>query len=93
MAKKRHYDGSSAMYDTHTSPSREQGMRAMRMGGDMIHEDHSMPSNLPGHVIRRAYPQVGAMPAPHLNDSISGIDEQMNGDARNIMRQFKTRKI
>jgi len=52
-----------------------------------------MPSNLPGHVIRRAYPMTGNMPAPHLNDSITGIDGQMDDDARNIARQFKTRKI
>lgn len=87
-----HMDGS--FYSTFVSPDRETAMRKMRaMGHDMIQEDHNMPSNLPGHVIRKAYPKTGMMPMPHLNDTITGIDDQMESDARNISRQFATRKI
>ena len=92
--RKTEHGMTQAEWNGITDPQRAASMRMQGMGGArMISEDHEMPSNLPGTVIRRMYPQAGESLAPYLNDTITGIDDQMTQDGRNIMRQFKTRKI
>ena len=72
MAAKRHYD---EHYAGHESRRHEE----MREGG-MIHEDRSAIANMPQEVMMKAYPKTGPYMPEDINDTISGIDRQMDGD-------------
>lgn len=70
MAKRRHY---------------EQALEAR--DSSMLSADMSAPANLPQDVKYHAWPKSGTyMPDENLNDSISGIDKQMNDDVSGARR-------
>jgi hypothetical protein len=50
--------------------------------GGMISEDHSAFANLPQNVIMKSYPEIVYGMRQQLDDTITGIDQQMNDDAR-----------
>jgi len=74
-----HYAG----YD----PRRRQEMR----DAGMIHEDHSALANLPQAPIMRYYSTQRYMPEV-LDDTIRGIDLQIDADDSQAMKQFKPHK-
>jgi len=49
--------------------------------GGMISSDSSATANLPQNVMIKKYPEVGYGQKELLNDTISGVDQQMNDDA------------
>lgn len=88
MAKKRHYasDGAYAGIDAR----RTQEMQ----DAGMIREDRSAIANLPQSVMIKTYPYAGAGMPEGLDDTISGIDNQMNtldGAKRNA--HLKPKKV
>ncbi len=50
----------------------------------MISEDHSCPSNLPQHVVHKYYPQNEYMDRYELDDTIEGIDDNINDSIHEI---------
>ncbi len=48
----------------------------------MISEDHSAMANMPQNVIMRQYAQTDYAMYPKLDDTITGIDYQIDKDAR-----------
>ncbi len=55
--------------------------RLEREDAKMIHEDRSAVANLPQGVIMKSYPSnYDGQTFPELNDTISGIDRQINQD-------------
>lgn len=90
MANKRHHGGMhAAEYMGGVDPRRRQEM----MDGMMIHEDHSAVANLPQQVIQRTYPKAGHMAAPYLDDTMRGVDDQINESGRKMLQHFSGKKM
>ncbi|MFI5332616.1 MAG: hypothetical protein ACHQVS_00785 [Candidatus Babeliales bacterium] len=74
MAKRhhsaRHGDGH---YEGHEGKRRQE-----MMDGSMIKEDHSAIANMPQGVIMREYPKVSHYTPENLDDTMKGIDHQMD---------------
>jgi hypothetical protein len=82
---KRYHDG---MYEG-SSGRRSQEME----DAGMIREDHGAIANLPQEVMIKHYPKSGAyMPEP-LDDTIRGIDMQMDYDDSKRRAHFKPKKV
>ena len=84
MAKRHYSDG---MYEGH------EGRRKQEMeDGGMIREDRSAIANLPQEVMMKAYPKTGPYMPEDLNDTISGVDSQMDGDDSQRRLSFNPHK-
>ena len=83
MAKKKKY---YSMMD--------ESMRSDREGDSgMIKNDYSAPSNFPQKSFIKQYPeQILAGDMDWMDDTLSGIDNQMGSDARGIRRNRAKRK-
>jgi hypothetical protein len=65
----------------------------MRDAG-MIHEDHGAIANLPQEVMMKPYPYAGANMPEGLDDTIRGVDHQMNElDDRQRARNNVPKKV
>lgn len=96
---KRYHQNFKDRYDEH------RGMeRAMHAGMDprrrqemedagMIHEDHSAIANLPQNVMVKAYPKTGPYLPEVLDDTIRGVDRQMDGDDSKRAEHFMPKKV
>jgi hypothetical protein len=73
--KKRHY---GSMKDSAEA-------RVMR-DGDMIREDHSAMANLPQNVIMKPYRKPDYTDFDNLDDTITGIDRQIDADVAQARR-------
>lgn len=90
MANKRHHGGMhAAEYMAGVDPRRRQEM----MDGMMIHEDHHAVANLPQHVVQRDFPKSGKTAAPYLDDTIHGVDKQIDDSDRKMLQHFSGRKM
>jgi hypothetical protein len=69
---KRHYDEHYAGYEG-------RRMEEMREGG-MINEDRSAIANMPQEVMMKPYPKTGPYMPENLDDTIRGVDKQMDMD-------------
>jgi hypothetical protein len=68
------------------SHGRDEGARSKYDDSDMIREDRSAPSNLPQQVIHKMYPKLGYGVRSHLEDTIRGVDRQIDDDMRQTAR-------
>ena len=84
MAAKRHHDGAYAGHDARRS-------QEMRDAG-MIHEDHSAIANMPQEVMMKPYPKDRDYLPDGLDDTIRGIDSQMDADSPKRKGIFKPHK-
>jgi hypothetical protein len=74
MAKRHHHmEDHTGHYEGH----HKRRMQEMKDAG-MIHEDHSAIANLPQNVMIKPYPMVGAYMDEGLDDTIRGVDHQMD---------------
>ena len=80
MAKK-YYDGRA---DRRMQEARDAGM---------ISENPSAIANLPQEVMIKSWPQGGAYLPEPLNDSISGVNKQMNEDAISRKSGYNPEKL
>jgi len=78
-----------AEYYAGVDPRRRQEM----MDGQMIREDANAIANLPQHVIMRSYPRAGETMAPYLDDTIRGVDHQMDMDDNKKRQHFAPKKV
>lgn len=78
MAKKR-YHASMDYSEAYAGmdPRRRQEME----DSGMIHEDRSAPANLPQDVKYHPWPKVGYSKY-HLDDTLRGVDNQINDDMK-----------
>jgi len=58
----------------------------------MIDEDHSAVANLPQGVKMQAYNQTGPWMKEVIDDTIRGVDKQMDADDRENHREMRPRK-
>lgn len=84
MAKRHYSDG---MYEG------MEGRRTQEMqDGGMIREDRSAIANLPQEVMMKAYPKTGPYMPEDLDDTIRGVDMQMDGDDKQRRKTFQPHK-
>lgn len=57
----------------------------------MLYEDKSAPSNCPREVIMKEYPKVDYLYQP-IDDTMYGIDHQMNSGVRGVRKQLANKK-
>lgn len=86
MAHYRHMGG--AEHYAGAEPRRRQEMR----DAGMIHEDHTAVANLPQEVYYKPYPKLSGYLPEGLDDTIRGVDEQIDADDRQRMKHFKPHK-
>ena len=58
----------------------------------MMRESHTEMSNCPKEVMMKAYPKIHSYLPEILDDSIGGVDRQMDGDDSKRARGMKPRK-
>lgn len=78
----------SAFYDSMDSRRKQE-----REDGNMISEDHGAMANLPQAPIMKFYANPHGYLPNGLNDSISGVDDQIGLDNRQKMAHFKPKKV
>lgn len=72
---------------------RDAARSLMNQDGGMIHNDPSKTANLPQEVIMKPYAKItGYSPSDSLDDTIRGIDDQINGDNRKKLANMKPQK-
>lgn len=81
----------------HVSEGHYEGMKSRRheemRDAGMITEDHNEIANLPQNVMIKPYPRTGPyMPEP-LDDTIHGIDKQMDYDDGKRRQHFHPKKV
>jgi hypothetical protein len=88
MAKKRFHDSANEHY------AGLQERRAQeREDAGMISEDHNAIANLPQSVVMRPYPKnYGYLPEV-LDDTIRGIDKQVDMDDSKRSKNFMPKKV
>lgn len=59
----------------------------------MIHEDHRAIANLPQEVRIMAYPKTGPYMPEGLDDTLRGIDQQVNYDDSQRKKHFFPKKV
>jgi len=59
----------------------------------MIHEDSNAIANLPQNVMIKAYPKTGPYNPEGLEDSIIGVDDQMDYDDSQRAKHFFPKKM
>lgn len=85
MAKRHYSDG---MYEG------MEGRRTQEMqDGGMIREDRSAIANLPQEVMIKAYPKTGPYMPEDIDDTIRGIDSQIDRDDKGRKRTMSPHKF
>ena len=59
----------------------------------MIHEDHNAIANLPQNVMIKAYPKTGPYLPEGLDDTMEGVDRQMDYDDAKRREHFYPKKV
>lgn len=59
---------------------------------NMISEDHNAVANLPQQVIQKEWPKGGWYTPENQDDTIRGVNEQMNRDGAGVKKNWKPRK-
>ncbi len=90
MAKKRHH--SSMSHREHYAGMEPRRRQEMEDAG-MIHEDHSAIANMPQNVMIKAYPDAESYLPENLDDTIHGVDRQINMDDNKRKEHFAPKKV
>lgn len=59
----------------------------------MIHEDHNAVANMPQEVMMKFYPKTGPSMPEDLDDTLRGVDSQMDHDDSQRRRGFAPKKV
>ncbi len=59
---------------------------------DMIKSQNSATANLPQEVVYKAWPKTSFVNNEALNDTVSGIDSQIDADVREVKKQKPSSK-
>lgn len=82
---KRYHDG---YYEGEKSRRKQEMADA-----GMIHENHAEIANLPQEVMIKPYPMTGPYMPEKLDDTIRGVDKQMDHDDAMAKKHMKPRKV
>lgn len=98
----KHHSGKSglignfkeAQLDTRDYYSGMEARRRMEMeDAGMIKEDHRAIANLPQEVMIKPYPKTGPYLPEGLDDTIRGVDKQMDYDDSQAKKSFYPKKV
>lgn len=89
MAKRYHHKMEHAEHYAGMEPRRRQEME----DAGMISEDHNAIANLPQEVMFKKYPKTGPYMPEMLDDTIRGVDKQMDGDDSKRRENFRPKKV
>jgi hypothetical protein len=97
MAAKRHHAERSmhrkhSLLEGHYEGAEPRRRQEMEDAG-MISEDHSQIANLPQHVMMKPYPKTGPYMPDGLDDTLRGIDKQMDADDSKRKQHFAPKKV
>ena len=88
-----HYDREGS-YMTEGNYEGSGGRRRQEMmDAGMIHEDHTQIANLPQNVMIRPYPKTGPYLPEDIDDTIVGVDNQMDYDDNKRAAHFYPKKV
>jgi hypothetical protein len=91
---KRYHDGRAKMLEGREFYAGEQARHTQEAeDGGMLHEDRSAIANMPQNIIMRPYPKNNGYLPEDLDDSIRGIDMQIDMDDRKRREHFKPKKV
>jgi len=85
MAKKKFYDDYYATMDSRKRRELEDA--------SMLHEDRSAIANMPQQVKMVEYPKANYYRSDSLEDTVRGVDNQMDGDGRDMVKTRKPKLI
>lgn len=85
--RKHESEGMKGHYEGHAGRRRQEMADA-----GMIHEDHSAIANLPQGVMIKDWPSGGSYTPENINDTISGVNRQMNEDGSKRARHERPHK-
>jgi hypothetical protein len=72
----------------------QESRRRMEMeDAGMIHEDHRAIANMPQEVMIKPYPRTGPYLPEGIDDTIRGVDHQMDYDDSQRARNFYPKKV
>lgn len=71
----------------------ESRRRMEREDGGMIHENHAAIANLPQEVMIKPYPRTGPYMPEGMDDTIKGVDMQMDHDDSQRRKNFAPKKV
>jgi hypothetical protein len=90
---KRHYASKKHLeHNEHYAGESARRTQEMEDGG-MLHEDRGAIANMPQNIIMRPYPKNTGYLPEDLDDTIKGIDEQINMDDRKRKEHFHPKKV
>lgn len=94
---KRHHESKAMMGFRHQGAEGYAGpddrkTQEMQDGG-MIREDHRAIANLPQEVMIKPYPKTGPYLPEGLDDTIRGVDDQMDYDDSKRRAHFHPKKV
>lgn len=91
---KRHHDSRTKMLKHREYYAGEEGKRTQEMeDGGMLHEDRSCVANMPSELMMKPYPKNGNYLPEDLDDTLTGIDRQINMDDRKRKEHFHPKKV
>ena len=91
---KEHRMGEEPKYADHMVEDREYARRTQHMqDGGMIHSDFNEIANLPQGVMMKQYPKAGPYLPEDLDDTIAGVDRQMDYDDGKRKQNFYPKKV
>lgn len=76
----------------HQSKKRSMDAEMYSNDSGMINSDHSSMANMPQNVMMKEYPKMGYGLDPYLNDTQSGIDNQIGADISQMKRHISKSK-
>jgi hypothetical protein len=89
----RHYSEKKGM-ESRDHYSGESARRTQEMqDAGMIHYNHSEIANLPQEVMIKPYPKTGPYLPEGLDDTIAGVDRQMDYDDSKRREHFHPKKV
>lgn len=92
MAKRHYTSIKSLKKNEHYAGESARRTQEMEDGG-MLHEDRSAIANMPQNIIMRPYPDNGMYMPEELDDTIRGVDAQINMDDRKRREHNVPKKV
>lgn len=89
--KDRGYIGERAASEAYAGPENRRKMEMEDAG--MIREDRSAIANLPQNVMIKPYPRTGPYESDVLDDTLKGIDKQIDYDDSQRQSHFYPKKV
>lgn len=90
--EERHLRGPVKHHNGHYEGMEPRRRQEMEDAG-MIHEDHRAIANMPQEVMIKPYPKTGPYMPEDLDDTIRGVDRQMDYDDSKRREHFYPKKV